>query len=85
MLEGASLGWLGAALLILAGYGWGTRVSAGRSPLPLAGMLALTLGASVLGLALAIEAFLDHQDGPLITGVVGALAAAALAVFTGQE
>ncbi|WP_104991483.1 hypothetical protein [Deinococcus sp. NW-56] len=85
MLEGASLGWLGAALLVLAGYGWGTRVSAGRSPLPLGWMLALTLGASVLGLALTVEAFLDHQDGPLVTGAVGALGAAALAVFTARE
>jgi len=78
-------GWLGAGLLILAGYGWGARVSAHRSPLPLAWMLALTLGASVLGLALTIEAFLDHQDGPLVTGAVGALGAAALAVFTARE
>lgn len=79
------MGWLGAGLLILAGYGWGTRVSAATSPLPLGWMLALTLGASVLGLALTVEAFLDHQDGPLVTGAVGALAAATLAVFTGRE
>lgn len=85
MLEGAGLGWLGAALLILAGYGWGTRVSAGRSPLPLGWMLVLTLGASVLGLALTVEAFLNHHDGPLVTGAVGALAAAVLAVFTARE
>lgn len=82
MLEGTGLGWLGAALLILAGYGWGTRVSAATSPLPLGWMLALTLGASVLGLALTVEAFLAYQDGPLVTG---ALAAAALAVFTARE
>ena len=85
MLEGAGLGWLGAALLILAGYGWGARVSAGRSPLPLGWMLALTLGTSVLGLALTTQAFLGHQDGPLVTGVLGALAAATLAVFTERE
>ncbi|KEF33571.1 hypothetical protein RDMS_12175 [Deinococcus sp. RL] len=79
------MGWLGTLLLILAGYGWGTRVSAATSPLPLGWMLALTLGASVLGLALTVGAFLDHQDGPLVTGAVGALAAAVLAVFTAQE
>lgn len=78
-------GWLGAALLILAGFGWGTRVSAATSPLSLVWMLALTLAASGLGLTLVIEAFLDHQDGPLVTGAVGALAAAALAVFTARE
>lgn len=78
-------GWLGALLLILAGYGWGTRVSAATSPLPLAWMLALTLGASGSGLTLVIGAFLDHHDGPLIVGAVGALAAAALAVFTAGD
>lgn len=79
-------GWLGAVLLILAGYGWGTRLAAREgSPVPLWAMLALTLGASILGLALVIEAFLAHQDGPLVLGAVGALAAAALAVFTTKE
>ncbi|MEF2280155.1 hypothetical protein V3W47_17825 [Deinococcus sp. YIM 134068] len=79
-------GWLGALLLILAGYGWGTRLSAREgSPVPLGAVLVLTLGASVLGLALVIEAFLAHQDGPLVVGAVGALAAAALAVFTARE
>lgn len=85
MLSGAGLGWLGAGLLILAGYGWGTRVSATTSPLPLAWMLALTLGVSVLGLALVVEAFLKGQDGPLVTGALGALGAAALAVFQREE
>lgn len=80
------MGWLGALLLILAGYGWGTRVSARQaSAVPLGAVLVLTLGASVLGLALVIEAFLNHQDGPLTAGAVGALAAAALAVFTARE
>ena len=79
-------GWLGAVLLILAGYGWGTRLSVREgSPVPLGAVLVLTLGASVLGLALVIEVFLAHQDGPLVVGAVGSLAAAALAVFTARE
>lgn len=79
-------GWLGAALLILAGFGWGARLSGRRgSPVPLWAVLLLTLGASVLGLALTIEAFLAGQDAPLTVGAVGALAAAMLAVFTARE
>ncbi|EYB67545.1 hypothetical protein DEIPH_ctg037orf0033 [Deinococcus phoenicis] len=80
------MGWLGALLLILAGYGWGARLSSrAESPVPLPAMLLLALGASVLGLSLVIRAFLEGQDGPLVTGAVGALAAAALAVFTSRE
>lgn len=80
------LGWLGAALLILAGFGWGTRLSGRReSPVPLWAVLLLTLGASVFGLVLTIKAFLAGQDAPLIVGALGALAAAMLAVFTGRE
>ncbi|WP_103129177.1 hypothetical protein [Deinococcus aerius] len=79
-------GWLGALLLILAGYGWGARMAARQaSPVPVRVALLGTLGASVVGLALVIEAFLAHQDGPLTVGAVGALAAAALAVFTARE
>ncbi|BDP43033.1 hypothetical protein DAETH_30020 [Deinococcus aetherius] len=79
-------GWLGAGLLILAGFGWGTRLSARRaSTVPLWGVLLLTLGASVFGLVLTIEAFLVGQDAPLVVGAVGALAAAMLAVFTARE
>lgn len=80
------MGWLGAGLLIASGYGWGLRVSSrAASAVPLPAMLLLTLGASVLGLGLVIRAFLAGQDGPLVTGAVGALGAAALAVFTTGE
>ncbi len=79
-------GWLGAVLLILAGYGWGARVSARQaSSVPLVVILLVTLGASVVGLVLVIEAYLNGQDGPLTVGAVGALVAAALAVFTTRE
>lgn len=79
-------GWLGAVLLILAGYGWGARISARQlSSVPLWTVLLVTLGTSVLGLALVIEAFLSRQDGPLTLGAVGALAAATLAVFTARK
>lgn len=78
-------GWLGAVLLVLSGYGWGTRLAGRSSTVPLAATLLLTLGVSVLGLALVIEAFLKGQDGPLVAGAVGALGAAVLAVFTGRE
>ncbi|GAA5532369.1 hypothetical protein [Deinococcus aluminii] len=80
------IGWLGALLLIVSGYAWGRRVSSRPgSPMPLPVTLLLTLGMSVLGLGLVIRAFLDGQDGPLVTGAVGALGAAALAVFTARE
>lgn len=79
------MGWFGAALLTLAGYGWGLRLSAHRSPTPLPAALLLTLAASATGLALVIQAFLNGQDAPLPTGAVGALAAAAFAVFTARQ
>lgn len=86
MTGGPFLGWLGAALLILAGYGWGAQVSARQVPaVPVRVALLVTLGASVVGLSLVIRAFLGDQDAPLTVGAVGALAAAALAVFTARE
>lgn len=78
-------GWLGALLLILAGYGWGARLSGRESAVPLAAALLLTLASSGVGLALVIQAFLNYQDGPLILGALGALVAVALAVFTARD
>ncbi|ADY27023.1 MATE efflux family protein [Deinococcus proteolyticus MRP] len=72
-------GWLGAGLLVLAGYGWGRQVSShGVTGAWLAAMLALTLA----GLYLVGSAALAGHDLPVTVGLVGAVAASLLSVYT---
>ncbi len=73
------LGWIGAACLIAGGAGWGAQVSREGVTWP---SLALVLSLSAVGLTLAARAFLAGLDLPLTLGAVGALAGAALMVFT---
>lgn len=75
-------GWLGLLCLLLAGTGWGFQVS--RHGVTWAA-LAVTLVASVTGLALTTDAFLRGHDLPLVLGLTGALGAATLAVFSKRD
>lgn len=81
-MDAGLLGWLGAALLLLSGAGWGAQVSMRGLTMP---ALLLTLGTSALGLALAADAFMHGVKWPLTLGVVGALGSATLMVFTGRK
>ncbi|MEW6421700.1 MAG: hypothetical protein AB1511_08230 [Deinococcota bacterium] len=55
------MGWLGAELLIVSGYGWGTRLaSPAKSPVPLPVML-LTLGAVGTLAAAALAVFTARE------------------------
>lgn len=74
----ALAGWLGAALLVLGGWGWGqTTGGSGVTAVRLAVMVA----ASGLGLLLAAFAFLRGVDAPLVVGILGALGASVAAIF----
>ncbi|GHG04153.1 hypothetical protein GCM10017783_15980 [Deinococcus piscis] len=78
-IDGVTWGWLGAGLLVLAGYGWGRQVSRhGVTGIWLAAMLALTLA----GLYLVGAAALAGRDLPAVVGLVGAVAASLLSVYT---
>lgn len=72
-------GWLGAGLLVLAGYGWGRQVSAhGVTGTWLAVMLTLTLA----GLYLVGTAALAGHDLPAVVGLVGAVGASLASVYS---
>lgn len=75
-------GWLGLLCLLLAGAGWGFQVS--RRGVTWAA-LAVTVTASVTGLALAADAFLRGHDLPLVLGLTGALGAATLLVLSKRD
>lgn len=78
---GAGWGWLGAVMLILAGYGWGRQVAGvGVTGSWLIAMLALTLA----GLWLTGGAALGGQDLPLVVGAVGAVVASLFSVYSGE-
>lgn len=74
--------WLGAALLVAGGVGWGRQVSGVGVT---GATLALIAVLSAAGLVLVARAFLAGDDLPLILGVVGALAGATLMIFTRRE
>ncbi|GHF39224.1 hypothetical protein HNQ07_001771 [Deinococcus metalli] len=76
------LGYVGAACLLAGGVGWGAQVSRRGVTAP---MLALTTLLTGVGLTLSARAFLAGADLPLTLGVVGALAGAALMVFTPRD
>lgn len=75
-------GWLGAALLLLSGAGWGKQVAGHGVTMP---MLLLTLVMSVAGLVLTAHAFTQGERMPLALGATGAVAASALMVFTRRD
>lgn len=77
-LDSALLGWLGAALLIGAGIGWGRQLARRGVTGPALGLMLLS---TVLGLALVAGAFLAGHDLPLTLGVTGALAGAVWGLF----
>lgn len=75
-------GWLGAACLLLAGAGWGKQVAGQGVTLP---TLLLTLVLSGAGLVLTAYAFMQGAQMPLVLGAVGAVAGAALMIFTHHD
>lgn len=82
LLGWLELGWLGAALLVASGLGWGRQLARG-------GVTGATLGlmllGTVLGLTLVAGAFLAGHDLPLTLGVTGALAGAVWGLFHSGE
>ena len=78
-MDEVAWGWIGAGLLIAAGYGWGRQVSAnGVTGLWLAVMIGVTLA----GIVLVGQSALAGQDLPVTVGLVGAVAASLLSVYT---
>ncbi|WP_261664683.1 hypothetical protein [Deinococcus sp. Marseille-Q6407] len=77
-MDALTWGWLGAGLLLLAGFGWGRQVSGpGVTGSWLAAMLILSLA----GLFLVAQSALAGHDLPVSVGLVGAVAASLISVF----
>ncbi|MDO4263579.1 MAG: hypothetical protein Q4C67_05215 [Deinococcus sp.] len=74
-------GWLGAGLLVVAGYAWGRQVSHRGVTGP---WLIATLALTVAGLYLVAKGALAGHDLPVTVGLIGAVAASLLSVYSSE-